>query len=284
MTSQTIWRFSWSPSSGQPSSPWPSTNPPSVTVNYFYLPMPDFSTTTNLLRRCYFVNLSKPPQLRWTFTLVKDYLSEKNIPISNFVSTTADGAPTMMGHQNGILKLLKDDNPDMITVHCLIHRENLVAGVLSPELDQFMKGVIKVINFIKEHPKTERLFIFFCQDMDQDYVRLVLHTQVQWLPKGNCLERFMSLYDTVLEFGSGREVFQFFKFNNTKALICYLADVFGKLNGLNKELQGAQKTLMDCKTQICAFVTKLTFWRSQIADVTFVNSRTSASVNFPRKP
>ena len=64
----TIWRSSWSPSSGQPSSPWPSTNIPSATVKRFYSPTPDFSTT-NLLWRCCFVNLSKPPQLRWTFTL-----------------------------------------------------------------------------------------------------------------------------------------------------------------------------------------------------------------------
>ncbi len=112
------------------------------------------------------------------YTVVKDYLSEKNIPISNSVPTAAGGTPTMMGHQNGVLKLLKDDNPDMITVHCVIHRENLVAGALNPELDQVMKGVIKVINFIKAHPKTERLFKVFCRDMDQDYVRLVLHTQV----------------------------------------------------------------------------------------------------------
>ena len=159
---------------------------------------------------------------------------------------------------------MKDDNTDMITVHCVIHLENLVAGALSPELDQVMKDVIKVINFIKAHPKTERLFKVFCQDMDQDYVRVVLHTQVRWLSKGNCLERFVALYDTMLEFGSDREVFHFLKSNDTKALICYLADVFGKLNRLNKELQGAQKTLMDCKTKICAFIMKLTFRRSQI--------------------
>ena len=58
---------------------------------------------------------------------------------------------------------------------------------------------------------------------------------------------------------------KFLKSNDTKALICYLADVFGKLNGLNKELQDAQKILMDCGTKIHAFITKLTFWRSQIA-------------------
>ena len=53
----------------------------------------------------------------------------------------------------------------------------------------------------------------------------------------------MALDDTVLEFGSDREVFQFLKSNDTKALICYLADVFGKLNGLNKKLQCVRKIL-----------------------------------------
>ena len=112
-----------------------------------------------------------------------------------------------MGRRNGLLKLLKDDNPDMITVHCVVHRENLVAGSLSQELDQVKKGVIKAINFIKAHLKPRDCSkFFFCPDMDQDYVRLVLHTQVQWLSKGNCLERFVAFYDTVLEFGSDREV------------------------------------------------------------------------------
>ena len=43
ITSQTIWRSSWSPSSGQPSFSWPSTNPPSATVKRFYSLTPDFT-------------------------------------------------------------------------------------------------------------------------------------------------------------------------------------------------------------------------------------------------
>ena len=38
---------------------------------------------------------------------VEDYLCEKNIPISNIVSTAADGVPTMMGGQKGVLKLFE---------------------------------------------------------------------------------------------------------------------------------------------------------------------------------
>ena len=44
----------------------------------------------------------------------------------------------------------------------------------------------------------------------------------------------------------------------------YLADILGKLNALNRELQGQQKTLMDCKTKICGFISKLNFLNAQI--------------------
>ena len=65
-----------------------------------------FQHNNEFVRRCCFVNLSKPPQLRWNIYTVEDYLSEKNIPI-NIVSTAADGAPTMMGRQKGVLKLFE---------------------------------------------------------------------------------------------------------------------------------------------------------------------------------
>ena len=127
-----------------------------------------------------------------------------------------------------------------------------------------MKKVIKMVNLIIALPKTERLFKVFCQDMNKDYVRMLLHTHVRWLSKGNCLERFIPLYNTLLDFGADREDFQFLKSNESKPLISYLADIFVKLNALNKELQGEQKTLMDCKTKICGFISKLNFSKAQI--------------------
>ena len=47
--------------------------------------------------------------------------------MENMSSCAADSAPVMMGKKNGCLKLIKDENPDVILVRCVIHRENLVA-------------------------------------------------------------------------------------------------------------------------------------------------------------
>ncbi|XP_042212816.1 zinc finger MYM-type protein 6-like, partial [Homarus americanus] len=44
---------------------------------------------------------------------LKTYLDDKQIPMENIISCAADGAPVMMGKKNGVLKLLKDDNPQM---------------------------------------------------------------------------------------------------------------------------------------------------------------------------
>ena len=88
------------------------------------------------------------------------------------------------------------------------------------------------------------MFKQLCEEMEEGHIRLLLHTRVQWLSKSNCLERFVVLYDAILEFVGGREEFQFLNSSESKALISYLADIFGKLNALNKELQGKQKTLM----------------------------------------
>ncbi|XP_071747458.1 SCAN domain-containing protein 3-like [Lepeophtheirus salmonis] len=56
-----------------------------------------------------------------------NYLIVNNIPMENIISCAADGAPTMIGKKIGCLKLMKDENPEMILVYCVIHRENLVA-------------------------------------------------------------------------------------------------------------------------------------------------------------
>ncbi|CAB4059853.1 unnamed protein product [Lepeophtheirus salmonis] len=121
-----------------------------------------------------------------------NYLHVNNIPIENIIFCTEDGTPVMMGKKKGCLKLLKDGNTKMILVHCLIHRENLVAKNVTPPLNEILISVIKCINAIKANAKCELLFKKFCENENADFL---LHTGVKGLSKGNCLKRFMVLYD-----------------------------------------------------------------------------------------
>ena len=92
------------------------------------------------------------------------------------------------------------------------------------------------------------------------HIRLLLHTRVRWLSIGtvwNRLERYVNLYDAIRES------------SESKALISYLADIFGRTNALNKDLQSKEMTLMGCKTEIFGFVNKLKYFSAQIARQNF---------------
>ena len=124
-----------------------------------------------------------------------------------------------MRKKNGYLKLMKDVNPEMILVHCVIHRQNLVAKNISPVLNEALHSIIKRVNAIKANAKYE-------PQHQEDHVRLLLHTEVRWLSKGNCLQRLMVLLDALSEFLGDKTEMQYLLEIDGKAFASYLADIF----------------------------------------------------------
>lgn len=78
-------------------------------------------------------------------------------------------------------------------------------------------------------------------------MRLFTHTEVRWLSKGNCLKRFMELFDEFSDFLSDKPEMKHLLTVDGKTYTSYLPDIFGKLNVLNKQLQGTNRTLVDAK-------------------------------------
>uniref|UniRef100_A0A0K2UQ81 SCAN domaincontaining protein 3like [Metaseiulus occidentalis] n=1 Tax=Lepeophtheirus salmonis TaxID=72036 RepID=A0A0K2UQ81_LEPSM len=142
--------------------------------------------------------------------------------MENIISCGADGAPVMMGKKKGCLKLMKHENPEIILVHCVIHRENLVAKKITPPLNEVLRSVIKCINAIKANANFKRLFKQFCENKNADYVRLLLHTDVRWLSKWNCLKRFMVVYDIFSVFLSDKLEMNYLLTLDGKPFLSYL--------------------------------------------------------------
>ena len=119
-----------------------------------------------------------------------------------------------------------------------------------------MNTVITAVNKINAHSLNSRLFRQLCIENDEEFERLLLHTEVRWLSKGNCLKRFYSLFDTVVDFSQD--------FNNrlcdlkkkSKNDIAYLSDIFTKFNEVNLQLQGNDVKLIKVKSAICTFLSK----------------------------
>lgn len=193
------------------------------------------------------------------FKKVEAYFEEKSIPFKNLVACATDGAAAMVGKYRGFNAHLKKAVPNVICIHCVVHRQHLVAKNLGGRLHEALGYVIKAVNLIKKSALKDRLFQRFCEENDAQYERLVLHTEVRWLSKGNCLRRFVALWDSVVSFLSGTDLCQ--KLSDAKCDIFYLSDIFDRLNVLNKELQGKDSNLLSCKEAIAAFNGKLKlFW------------------------
>ena len=81
------------------------------------------------------------------------------------------------------------------------------------------------------------MFKELCNANEEDFDNLILHTEVRWLSKGNCLERFLAVFDTVFFF-STKNIELDNELQGRKNDIAYLSDLYGIYNVLNKFLQG----------------------------------------------
>ena len=191
------------------------------------------------------------------FNKIKNYFESNKIPLENIIGIATDGAPSMVGRHVGLITFFKKVNPNLFTIHCVIHRQHLVAKKLSNHLHTSLNLVIKAVNKIKRHGLQTRLFKELCNVNEEEFDNLILHTEVRWLSKGNCLERFLAVFDTVIEFFSTKNSELSIKLQERKNDIAYLSDLYGKFNVLNKLLQGKNLNLIKVKASLTSFTNKL---------------------------
>jgi len=203
------------------------------------------------------------------FQELKEYFDQHKLPLRNILSCATDGASSMIGRYRGFISHLKKLVPNVLCIHCVIHRQHLVAKNLGGRLYDSLDTVIKAVNYIKSHPLQDRLFRQLCVENEEDYNHLILHTAVRWLSKGNCLRRFVELWDSISTFFMNNELGK--KINVAKCDIFYLTDIFQKLNALNKELQGNHCNLIRCKEAVCSFITKLKLFKNNISRRNFTH-------------
>ncbi|GBP71622.1 SCAN domain-containing protein 3 [Eumeta japonica] len=197
--------------------------------------------------------------------LSKNTVQRRIDEMSSDIEMATDGAPAMVGRYRGFINHLKRIIPGLTAIHCVIHRQHLVAKHLSDRLNQSLHFVIKAVNKIRSNALNTRLFAQLCDENDEDFQRLLLYTKVRWLSKGACLTRFYSVFDSVLKFLESRDPDLKENLIKFKADIAYLADLFKKFNDINLQLQGDSLNLIKTKGIISAFLGKLKFMKQNIS-------------------
>uniref|UniRef100_A0A5S6QEN2 DUF4371 domain-containing protein n=1 Tax=Trichuris muris TaxID=70415 RepID=A0A5S6QEN2_TRIMR len=168
------------------------------------------------------------------FEEVRGFFEENGILMENIIACATGGAASMVGRYRGLISYLKTVVPSVFTIHGVVHREHLVSKKLALRLNHSLSLVIQVINFITSHALQNRLFCQVCEENGEDFDTLLLHTEVRWLSKGNCLQRFVALWDSIVAFMSDKDFGE--KLIDAMADIFYLADIFQKLDFVKQGL------------------------------------------------
>ena len=109
----------------------------------------------------------------------------------------------------------------------------LLAKNLSEKLHESLLTVITAVNKIKANVLNSQLFHQLCIENDEDFQCLLLHTEVRWLSKGNCLKKFYTLFNSVLDFFQESNPELYDKLKSSKTDIAYLTEMFSKFNEVN---------------------------------------------------
>jgi hypothetical protein len=102
--------------------------------------------------------------------------------------------------------------------------------------------------------------------MDSEYTQLLYRTEVRWLSRGRVLQRFYELREELLLLFTCEEsqYADFLSNDSWCAKVAFLADIFEKLNYLNKCMQGKQENILTSTDKISSFQQKLLLWISKI--------------------
>ena len=136
----------------------------------------------------------------------------------------------------------------------------------SLKLDNVMRTVMEIVNYIRTHALHHRQFKILIAELDQGLPGdLPLHCTVRWLSKSQVLSHFFQLLDAVK---------LFMKENNKNYPelldlewimdLAFLVDMHCHLSRFNLNLQDKLKLLPDLVQNVSAFVNKLKLFKEHI--------------------
>ena len=114
-------------------------------------------------------------QHSWSYKKLSNYFDDHEIPKTNIVLCAADGTLAMIGKNPGCLKLMKDDKPNILVVHCVVRRE-ISCKKCCPSTARNTTILLPNVSILSKH-----MFQKFCEANHADHVILLLHTEVRRL-------------------------------------------------------------------------------------------------------
>ena len=87
------------------------------------------------------------------------------------IACATDRTPALTGCHKGFLAFLKKTFPNILTMHCVIHRQHLVAKNLNDRFNKSLKIAITCVNKMKSYSFNSRMFKLLRKTNDEDFDR-----------------------------------------------------------------------------------------------------------------
>ncbi|XP_067949668.1 general transcription factor II-I repeat domain-containing protein 2-like [Watersipora subatra] len=193
----------------------------------------------------------------------KAYIDSHKVSMHKIISVATDGAPAMVGVYSGFVNRLKENNPQMIAFHCIMH-ESILCAQLKDDYGSLMLDIMKLINFLRSKScLRHRQLRKFLQESDSQYDELLVHHNVRWLSKGRALQRVWTVRQNIEQFLSeigedaAKRFLEIFRSEHSLRDMAFLTDILARLNDLNLKLQIEGRNVVELWQAVTYFKDKL---------------------------
>ncbi|MCO5579189.1 hypothetical protein L7F22_033042 [Adiantum nelumboides] len=196
------------------------------------------------------------------FDAIMKMMKEVGLNKQQLVGIATDTDSSMLGCHDGLVAKMKREMPHLMSVHCIAHREALV--VLDtvkcfPCFPYIDKNANKVYSWISGSSVRHTGFQSLLKEMHLQVLEVLNIHEVQWLARGNVMERLMQLMPAILSFWKDKAKGWYDKLWVYKVLFCIymLADVLRDLNVLNTHFQKENVDIPSISVEIKVIVASL---------------------------
>ncbi|XP_063222953.1 uncharacterized protein LOC134531219 [Bacillus rossius redtenbacheri] len=133
--------------------------------------------------------------------LVISELRRLNIPLENLIAFSADNAPAMLGHKNGVAAVLKECLAELVVVGCPCHLINLAAEKAAATLPcQIEDVLVDIYYFLEKSVKRKEKLQKFQVLHGKEARKILKHICTRWLSLGKSLVRLLEQWEPLLSF------------------------------------------------------------------------------------
>ncbi|KAL0881616.1 hypothetical protein ABMA27_001442 [Loxostege sticticalis] len=130
-----------------------------------------------------------------------NWLSNKQIPLKNFVGFASDTTNSMVGEHNSVFSHLKERVPHIACVKCSCHMIHLVASKACLKLPRFVEDFLRNVgaHFNRStlrQEKLKELQLFFNVEVH----KILSPSVTRWLSLEACVKRVLEQYDVLSEY------------------------------------------------------------------------------------